>query len=58
MAGTRYQLFHTDSYRREMEASVVAVDGARAALDETVFFAQGGGQFADHGELSGWCGRR
>jgi len=47
-----YQLYHSDSYLREMEAVVVRVEGNRIALDQTVFYAQSGGQPADQGTLS------
>jgi misacylated tRNA(Ala) deacylase len=47
-----YQLYHSDSYLREMEAVVVHVEGNRIALDQTGFYAQSGGQPADHGTLS------
>jgi misacylated tRNA(Ala) deacylase len=50
-----YQLYHSDSYLREMEAVVVRFEGNRIALDQTVFYAQSGGQPADHGMLS-WTG--
>ncbi len=50
-------LYHADSYLREMEATVTAVDGNRVALDRTAFYAQGGGQPADHGTLT-WDGGR
>jgi misacylated tRNA(Ala) deacylase len=45
-------LYHTDSYLREFEAQVVAVDGQRVALDRTAFYATGGGQPHDTGTLS------
>jgi len=45
-------LYHTDSYLREFEAQVVAVDGQRIALDRTAFYATGGGQPHDTGTLS------
>ena len=48
-------LYHTDSYLREMDATVTAVDGNRVALDRTVFYAQSGGQPSDKGALS-WEG--
>jgi misacylated tRNA(Ala) deacylase len=46
-------LFHTDSYLREFEAEVVGVDAGRNAvlLDRTAFYAGGGGQPCDIGEL-------
>jgi misacylated tRNA(Ala) deacylase len=46
-------LFHTDSYLREFEAEVVGVDTGRNAvlLDRTAFYAGGGGQPCDVGEL-------
>ena len=51
----RYALYHRDSYAREIDAAVVAVDGERVALDDTVFYAQGGGQPFDQGTLA-WDG--
>lgn len=44
-------LYHLDSYAREFEAKVIAVQGAQVALDRTCFFPGGGGQPADVGEL-------
>lgn len=44
-------LYLHDSYLREFDAAVVAVDGARVALDRTAFYAGGGGQPADTGLL-------
>ena len=45
------QLFHTDAYLREFEATVTAVDGSAVALDRTAFYPGGGGQPCDVGEL-------
>lgn len=47
-----YELYHTDSYLRAMDAVVTHAEEGRIALDRTVFYAQGGGQFADQGALS------
>jgi misacylated tRNA(Ala) deacylase len=47
------RLYQTDSYVKEFEAKVVAVDpaGSRVALDRTAFYPGGGGQPSDHGVL-------
>ncbi|MCR4408147.1 MAG: alanyl-tRNA editing protein AlaXM [Anaerolineae bacterium] len=45
-------LYQTDSYLKEFEARVTAVDGNRVALDRTVFYPAGGGQPSDTGTLS------
>lgn len=46
-------LYQTDSYVKEFDAKVVAVDAAgnRVALDRTAFYPGGGGQPNDLGEL-------
>jgi misacylated tRNA(Ala) deacylase len=51
----RYELYHADSYLREMDAVVIGIEGQSIALDQTVFYAQGGGQPADYGMLT-WEG--
>ncbi|RLC70726.1 MAG: alanyl-tRNA editing protein [Chloroflexi bacterium] len=48
-------LYQTDSYAREFEALVTAVDGVRVALDRTAFYPGGGGQPYDTGMLA-WDG--
>jgi misacylated tRNA(Ala) deacylase len=45
-------LYQTDSYVREFDAHVVAVEGSAVALDQTAFFPGGGGQMADRGTLT------
>ena len=47
-------LYQTDSYLREFDAAVVAVDAeaGRVALDRTAFYPGGGGQPADLGTLA------
>jgi len=42
-----------EPYRRQFDARVVAVDGTEVRLDETYFYAEGGGQPADRGTLGG-----
>lgn len=49
-------LYLHDSYLREFDATVTAVDAQRVALDRTAFYAGGGGQPADTGLLR-WDGR-
>jgi Ser-tRNA(Ala) deacylase AlaX len=48
-------LYHPDSCLWGMEATVTRVEGERVPFDRTVFYAQSGGQPADHGMLS-WPG--
>jgi misacylated tRNA(Ala) deacylase len=49
------QLYQTDSYIREFEALVTAVEGQAVALDRTAFYPGGGGQPSDMGTLF-WAG--
>jgi misacylated tRNA(Ala) deacylase len=44
-------LYQTDSYLREFEATVTAVEGNAVALDRTAFYPGGGGQPNDVGAL-------
>jgi len=44
----------TDSYQKECDAKVIAVDGDFVILDRTVFFPIGGGAPSDNGKIS--CG--
>jgi misacylated tRNA(Ala) deacylase len=48
-------LYQTDSYLKEFDAMVTAVDGQSVALDRTAFYPGGGGQPHDVGVLS-WEG--
>jgi misacylated tRNA(Ala) deacylase len=47
-------LYQTDSYLKEFEATVTAVDAenGRLVLDRTAFYPGGGGQPCDHGTLT------
>jgi misacylated tRNA(Ala) deacylase len=44
-------LYQTDSYLREFDAVVTAMDGNRVALDRTLLYTRGGGQPSDFGVL-------
>lgn len=46
-------IFHTDAYKKEFAATVTEADSSRSAvvLDRTAFYAGGGGQPCDTGEL-------
>ena len=49
------ELFRENSYLRECNAEVVAVEGGAVAVDRTVFYPLGGGQPGDTGSMS-WPG--
>jgi misacylated tRNA(Ala) deacylase len=46
-------MFLRDAYLTEFDATVIAVDGQRVALDRTAFYPTGGGQPHDTGTLDG-----
>lgn len=50
------ELFRDDSYLKQCEATVTAVDEAGIELDQTVFYYTSGGQPGDTGTLSGGDG--
>lgn len=50
-------LFRDDSYLKQCDATVTAVNDARICLDRTVFYALGGGQPGDTGTIN-WDGGR
>ena len=45
-------LYHTDAYLKEFNATVIAVDGNKIALDRTAFYPGGGGQPNDVGTIA------
>ena len=47
-----HRLYLTDSYLRDFDALVVAVDDGAVALDRSAFYPTGGGQPHDTGQLS------
>jgi misacylated tRNA(Ala) deacylase len=44
-----HPIFYTDSYRKQLSATVTAVDGEWVELDQTIFYPLGGGQPGDTG---------
>jgi misacylated tRNA(Ala) deacylase len=51
------ELFRKDSYIKECDAEVVAVEGQAVVVDRTVFYPLGGGQPGDTGSMSWADGR-
>ena len=47
------KLYLEDSYQKEFDAKVAAVNGNQVILDQTYFYAAAGGQPGDTGEISG-----
>ena len=52
------ELFREDSYIKQCAAQVIAQDGNKVALDQTVFYPMGGGQPGDKGVLVRHDGER
>ncbi len=47
------RLFDSDHYLTEFDAKVLEIDGFNVVLDQTVFYAESGGQAGDSGTLDG-----
>jgi misacylated tRNA(Ala) deacylase len=45
------QIYHSDAYQHEFQATVLAAEGERVMLDRTAFYPRGGGQPSDTGIL-------
>jgi misacylated tRNA(Ala) deacylase len=52
------ELFREDSYLKQCDAQVIAQDGNKVAMDQTVFYSMGGGQPGDKGVLVRHDGER
>lgn len=46
------KLFWQDPYTKEFDAKVMDIQGDKVILDQSAFFAESGGQMADHGTLN------
>lgn len=46
-------LFYEDPYKREATAKVIAIEDNVVWLDQTIFFAESGGQESDRGTING-----
>jgi len=53
---TTRQVFYEDSYARELDATVTAVEGEWIELDRTIFYPEGGGQPGDTGRIEAASG--
>jgi Ser-tRNA(Ala) deacylase AlaX len=51
MPETTKRLYWQDPYRKEFDASILAVEGNEVVLDQTCFYPQGGGQVSDTGTI-------
>jgi len=45
--------FWDDPYQTALDARITAISGAQVRVDQTIFYAQSGGQESDHGTLGG-----
>lgn len=47
------KLFWTDPYRTSLQTRVAAAEGDTVRLEQTIFYAESGGQESDHGSIGG-----